>query len=142
MTRNRHAKEDARQDVELKMLKRDSNGIRDPEHYRGRAVSRCLCDHARREARRRRAEAIHTQVSATTTPPAPAAVAEAREAAAQLRMRVQRLPPVQRDAIAAVYLDELSPREACECLAVSQSALNSALHRGRVNLRRALTPQA
>lgn len=68
--------------------------------------------------------------------PSPEWLAERRELVRRIRQAIAVLPEAERDAIAQVYLNELSHKEAAEVLNTSVGAIKVRVHRGRRRLRK------
>jgi len=68
----------------------------------------------------------------------PSVRAEQDDVSRQVRLAVLNLPPNQKLAIILTQYEQMSYREAAEVMKVSTKALESLLHRAKLNLRRAL----
>jgi DNA-directed RNA polymerase specialized sigma24 family protein len=137
--------EDARQAVEVKLLKCGPRAIDKPEHYKRRSVGNCLCTMSRNGLRRRQAELEyarrHPESLTAAASHDPAALCEVLETAAIVRKCIAELPPRQREVIEIVCLGEVPLWQAYAQLGVSRRALQSALYHGRATLRTALGQQ-
>lgn len=71
----------------------------------------------------------------------PATVVERREGARAVHAAVDALPPGQREAVTAFYLEELSQAEAAQALGTTSGAVKTRLHKARATLRARLGHQ-
>jgi RNA polymerase sigma-70 factor (ECF subfamily) len=84
--------------------------------------------HNRRRSRRRQ-EALAQQLTATATPPVPAA-----ESDGDLAALVESLPPQQRLALSLYYYADLSVVEVADAMKLSEGAVKYHLHAARTSL--------
>ncbi len=141
LLRNRAEAEDAVQDTFLRVLQhqRDLPAIRDLRPWLIRitwnlAMDRCR---ARRRTQPEQADDLFLQTLTAPNTPADQALQEAQQTERVLHA-IDRLPPLERQALLLAALDELSTPEIAQIMNKSESAIRALLHRARTHLRERL----